>query len=492
LLGLVNNFPGNMQSFSLKIDQITSLGSEMPPHTVVLDIGKTQSKVSLWRPDGELVERRVRPNERGAGAVSLDAIGIEAWLAEALTDFARRAPVGAIIPVGHGAAAAILRGETLVAAMDYETEADADERARYDAERDPFALTGSPALPNGLNLGFQLHLLERGDARALDGATILPWPQYWAWLLSGVAASEVTSLGCHSDLWLPLAGRPSALAVRRGWAGRLPPLRGASDVLGSIRPEWALRTGLPRDVKIHCGLHDSNAALVAARAFSEIAGMEATVLSTGTWFVAMRTPGEDALLSALPETRDCLVNVDVHGRPTPSARFMGGREIEALTGDAQRIDIAAAQPSLVAAVANVLNAGAMVLPSFAPGVGPFPRAKGGWANQPTDDFQRRAAISLYVALVADATLDLVGARERIVIEGRFAQAQVFARALAALRPGSSIYIADAQNDVSFGALRLLNPDLAPRTRLSRVTPLEHDMGAYRAAWRALAQQDGDG
>ncbi len=67
---------------------------------------------------------------------------------------------------------------------------------------------------------------------------ILPWAQYWSWLLSGVAASEVTSLGCHTDLWNPLTGEASALAERRGWAARLAPLRGAGDILGTLTPAW--------------------------------------------------------------------------------------------------------------------------------------------------------------------------------------------------------------------------------------------------------------
>jgi L-fuculokinase len=31
------------------------------------------------------------------------------------------------------------------------------------------------------------------------------YPQYWAWRLCGAAASEATSLGCHTDLWHPVA-----------------------------------------------------------------------------------------------------------------------------------------------------------------------------------------------------------------------------------------------------------------------------------------------
>jgi sugar (pentulose or hexulose) kinase len=462
------------------------------PHIVVLDIGKTLSKLTLWTAGGDLVERRTRPNERIVfdHYAALDTGGVESWLAETLSEFAALAPVGAIVPVAHGAAAAVIRdGRLAVPPVDYEQPLPAALRAEYDIGRDAFASTGSPALPGGLNLGAQLHLLETIVPGALDGATIVTWPQYWAWVLSGVAASEVTSLGCHSDLWRPVSARPSVLAGSRGWAERLAPIRRAADVLGTIRPEWAARTGLPRDVKIYCGLHDSNAALLAARGFPEIADNEATVVSTGTWFVAMRSPAAGVALDidALPEARDCLVNVDAFGRSVPSARFMGGREIETLTGiDTRRIDLAPDQPALVDAVPAVLRSGAMVLPTLAGGFGPFPRARGRWVGMPADELERRTAVGLYAALVADVSLDLIGSAERILVEGRFAEAQVLVRALASLRPRTAIYTAPPHNDVSFGALRLISPDLRPAASLVRVEPLGMDLTGYRRRWRAEA------
>ena len=50
---------------------------------IVLDVGKTLSKLTLWDPKGQLLERRSRANERiNAGPyLSLDAAGIESWLA---------------------------------------------------------------------------------------------------------------------------------------------------------------------------------------------------------------------------------------------------------------------------------------------------------------------------------------------------------------------------------------------------------------------------
>jgi len=283
--------------------------------------------------------------------------------------------------------------------------------------------------------------------------------------------------------------RPSSLAAKRGWADLLPPIRRAADCLGTLTHEWSQRTGLSREVEVYCGLHDSNAALLAARAFPEIQTGESTVLSTGTWFVAMRTPAVPIDLATLPENRDCLVNVDVHGRSIPSARFMGGREIELLTGiDTRRIDIRPDQPLLVAALAGALESGARLLPTFASGCGPFPHARGRWIRMPVEESARRAMVSLYAAMVADVSLDLIGARDRLVIEGRFAAAAVFVRALARLRPETAVFVANAENDVSYGALRLIDPQLTPKSALTRVEPLETDLRGLRGDWRAEADR----
>ena len=460
--------------------------------TIVLDIGKTLAKLSLWSADGAMIERRVRANARvtSASYLALDAAGIEAWMAETLRELAKLADVGAIIPVGHGAAAAIIRGGRLACPpLDYEDAMPEGLRARYEAGRDAFSDTGSPSLPDGLNLGAQIFRLESLDTNLANDTQILPWAQYWSWLLCGVAASEVTSLGCHTDLWNPLAGKASALAERRGWATRLAPLRGAGEVLGTLTPAWVARTGLPADTEVHCGLHDSNAALLAARGFAEIADSESTVLSTGTWFVAMRSPRDAASMdtSRLDEARDCLINIDAFGKPIPSARFMGGREIETLIGlDTRRIDIAPDQPALLAALPEVLANGAMVLPSFAPGFGPFPHGRGRWIAEPGGPDARRAAVSLYAALVAEASLDLIGTQARLLIEGRFAEGQVFVRALATLRPDLRVYVGKAHNDVSYGALRLLDAALSPAEALELVEPLDVDLAPYRDRWRAEA------
>lgn len=43
------------------------------------------------------------------------------------------------------------------------------------------------------------------------------YPQYWALRLTGIAANEVTSLGCHTDLWNPWTADFHPWST--GWSG---------------------------------------------------------------------------------------------------------------------------------------------------------------------------------------------------------------------------------------------------------------------------------
>ena len=290
--------------------------------TAVIDIGKTNAKVVLVDANGAELEERRRPNAvlPGPPYPHFDANGLWRLILDALSDLAPC--VGAIVPVTHGACAALVDGTGALAlpVLDYEHGGPDEARASYAAP--PFAETGSPPLPGGLNLGAQLHWLAarhpEGVARA---ERLLMWPQYWDYRLTGIAASEVTSLGCHTDLWAPSARAPSSLARARGWDRLMPPLRAAWEVLGPVAPQVAAATGLDPATPVHVGIHDSNASLLPY-----LDEAPCGVLSTGTWVIAMALGGRDVSLDA---ARDTLLNVAADGRCVPTARFMGGRERDA-------------------------------------------------------------------------------------------------------------------------------------------------------------------
>jgi sugar (pentulose or hexulose) kinase len=457
--------------------------------TIVLDVGKTHSKATLWSESGLCEAQRVHTNQRltSGSILTLDVSGIEKWLQHVLSEFATLGPIRAIVPVAHGAGVALLRrGRLQCAPLDYEWPGVAVDRATYDRQRDRFAHSGSPALPAGLNFGIQLHWLESLKSADFRSGTIVPWAQYWAWVLSGVAASEVTSLGCHSDLWRPYEGSHSKLAVDRGWAERLAPLTPAHQILGTLEPEWVARTGLSSQVEVYCGLHDSNAAFLDACNHEALKEHDCTVLSTGTWFVAMRSPlrPDSAHVDTLPEHRDCLVNVGAAGNPVPSARFMGGREIELLTGNLMALDTPEVHEIHHQALMRAIQCEEMTLPGGVAGVGPYPKARRG--PVPRREYPLAHA-HLYAALLTDVSLDLIGSYDTLLIEGRFSAAPLFARALATLRPATRVLVSSDENGVARGALRTAKvkcPDCAP---LSLAEPLAVDITRYRDAWREAAE-----
>lgn len=462
------------------------LSDRSGPAVLVFDVGKTHSKLSLWRAGGEWLAQRSYRNAAAMveGHAVLDHQGIEAFLGESLALFAAQCPIGAIVPVAHGAAAAIVEKDRLLfSPVDYEAPIPPQILADYRAGRDPFAVTGSPAMPGGLNLGAQLHAAEARGQRLAAGALILPWPQYWAWRLCGVAASEVSSLGCHTDLWVPGAGTPSPMAQRRGWAARLAPLRHAGEILGGLSPEWQARTGIGPDCAIFCGLHDSNAALVAARRDPALADAGGTLLSTGTWFVAMQSAGGAAAAEKhLDPQRDCLLNVDIDGRPVPSARFMGGRELDLLLAGLPPAD--GPVPVDEAAIACLIAEDALPGPAHVPGVGPFPNRQGCWPNRPTDPALARMAALLYLALVSDVMLDLVGSDGAVLVDGPAAGESLFVRALASLRPGVHIAALPSRDAVALGALFLAAPQAVRPAPAPRAMPLAADLRGHAGRWRA--------
>lgn len=423
----------------------------MAAAVLVLDVGKTNAKLTLASLEGRSPVTRVRANKAvAADRATLDAEGIEAWMVATMVELAALAEIVAIVPVAHAAAAALITGDTLaVPVLDYEAEPPARVRAAYDGRRDPFARTLSPRLPGGLNLGVQLSWQE--DQIGGD-VVLVPWAQYWALRLCGERASEVTSLGSHTDLWFPRERAYSNLARREGWAERFAPLFAAGDVLGPLRPDLAARTGIDGSCGVLCGLHDSNASLCAARSLPDVAGGPFCLVSTGTWFVLMQSGATREV--ELEEAPGTLGNVDVEGRVVPSARFMGGREFAAAAGDAGAAGSVADAARLVERGRAPLTAG-----------------------------ERAAQASLGLALKTAEHLDLIAAEGPVVIEGRFAADPVYAAALAGLRPRSPVLGVETADGVALGAARLFAPHLTPAAA-RRAAPLGLDLRAWAERSRA--------
>ena len=452
-----------------------------PDLIAIVDVGKTNTKLVLLEiGTGRVAWHAERPTRAiaGTGLRQLDVAGIEQWIVTTLARTPNNDCIRALVPIAHGAAAVLLDAQNnALAAPDYEDPLFEKVAEAYREQRDTYATTFSPWLPLGLNLGRQLFFLQtRHPDLFAQTKRILTFPQYWAARFSGVDATEVTSLGCHTDLWRPVDGRFSMLAEREGWSTLLAPLRAANDELGKITPEFASTTGLSGDCRVLCGIHDSNASYLA-HAATRRHDRELAVVSSGTWTVVMADRGS---LDHLDESRDMLANVDAFGAPVATARFMGGREYVAIAG----LHGMRAAPCRTA-LDRVLETGAIALPCFADAGGPFAGRQGRIVNAEKLSAEERASLAtLYLALMTDLRLDELQAGNSIVIDGPLATNPIFARILRAFRPAAEVGISDARLACCSAAHFLATGELLRNAAPDRAEPMESDaLLEYRERWR---------
>jgi sugar (pentulose or hexulose) kinase len=449
-------------------------------HVGVIDIGKTNAKVAVV----DLTTRREIAVETTSNTVlpgppwpHFDTDALWCFVTASLSRLHAAHGIEGLAVTTHGACVALLTATGKLAApvLDYEYTGPDTTRREYDAIRPSFAETGSPPLPMGLNIGAQLFWQFAQDPNLRDRtAQVVTWPQYWGFRLTGNATCDVTSLGCHTDLWDPYSGQPSGLVARLGLTGKLAPVLSPADPLGTILPEVAARTGLPANTPVVCGIHDSNASL-----FPHILDRPApfSVVSSGTWVISMAMGGNPVTLDP---GRDTLVNVNALGAPVPSARFMGGREYDAVlqgqTGIATLDDIA-----------TVLGRDIMLLPSVQAGSGPFPERKSRWTTDDRTQGQTEVALGYYLALMTAECLTMIGAQGPVIVEGPFARNPYFTAMLAAAA-GRGIIASPAQTGTAVGAALLFQPSGKPAAPPAETSVMpDTALATYAVRWRQLVR-----
>ena len=446
----------------------------------VFDLGKTNSKLFVFSPAGDIIaEERTAPRWRDHGGMKvLDDVQLYDWMRTALADAIERHGVGGVMFSGHGCTFALVSDGALThPILDYEQDPPEDIAQRIETLLPDFAETYSPRLPLGLNFSRHLLWLEEAAPAAMDQARhILSYLQFRSWRFSGVPVSEISYLGCHSHLWAPLEQDFSSLVEARGWREKMPPRARAGVVLGST--EITLPSGKKSPVNVHNGVHDSNAALHCYRA----AGHESfTLVSSGTWVIIFNA---ECPLDTLDEKRDMLANVSVDGVPTPTIRFMGGREFDLIRNGAP-LDLT---PEALQAV---IDRGQFALPSFAAG-GPVPETAGEILGSFTSPTERTALALLYIVLMTDLALDLIGSQNTVIIDGGLIKTGFYVETLAQLRPRQTFLSGDNPEGSATGAAILayeamghsVEPVHCAEAKPTSLSGLDD----YRARWRAMVEE----
>jgi sugar (pentulose or hexulose) kinase len=454
----------------------------------VLDVGKSNVKLSACTADGHVLETLSLPNivRPGPPWRHHDLAVQNTFVLEGLAMLSRRHPLAHFVASGHGSGGMLVgedpdaHGTGIVLPMvDYEQPLPAGLDVAYAPQSGGFFDRGSAVMMAATHTARQMFWAETAEPQAFARARwCLGIPQYWAWRLTGRAVSEASILGAQSHLWNVKNGTWAPIVQARGWGRLMPPFARAADDLGPIRLDMAKRHNLP-PLRVHAGAHDSSVSFFRYQA----AGLEDFVLvSTGTWIVCFADRMD---LSRLDEARGMTCNADIHGAPLGGGLTMGGREYAVVAGDQPEGALAAATT-----LARLVAEGTYALPTFGTNPGQFPGSAGKGrilGPLPRNAEDRHALAVLYCALLAVSCANMLGAARPWVLDGSFLRDPAFVGLVAALRPGRQTHTAKESYGIAAGAALLCRPiGLAP-LELTAAQPLVlPGLTEYAARWSALA------
>ena len=164
-------------------------------------------------------------------------------------------------------------------------------------------LTASPVL-GSLNSGMQLYRIKYENPELFKRIKYaLHLPQYLSYLISGEAYSDLTSVGCHTNLWDFTKNTYHEWVKKEGLFDKLAPIVPSNSVMPAAFPG--------NNYAVGAGFHDSSAALVPYLVnFHE----PFILLSTGTWCISLN-PFNSSPLTADELENDCLCYLQYEGKP---------------------------------------------------------------------------------------------------------------------------------------------------------------------------------
>ncbi|MFW5828840.1 MAG: FGGY family carbohydrate kinase, partial [Planctomycetota bacterium] len=304
----------------------------MSGHVAIFDVGKSNKKVVLFDEGMQQVaaEYQAFPAlEEGAEHYEQTAAVTE-WFLQTLRNLAAEHSIEAVGITTHGACAAGVDadGGLVEPVYAYTTDPGADFHADFHARcgtpRDLHRELASPSLAGSLlNLGVAAHYVqERHPEQWRQIRWFLPYPQYFAHVLTGKAAAEPTMLACHAYLYDFATGTYSRIPRELGLMDRLPDIVPSGQVIGGVSPAVAAATGLAAGTPVIAGVHDSNASLIP---YLMLQDGRFILNSSGTWCVLMK-PGSDRQLDDAQMDRNVFCNCSVFGDPVKTALVMAGQE----------------------------------------------------------------------------------------------------------------------------------------------------------------------
>lgn len=299
----------------------------MIPVIAIYDIGKTNKKFFLLDESYKIVLERSASfdeitDEDGDSCEDINLIS--SWVTGTLTEILqiKKFDIRAINFSAYGASLVYINenGEVIAPLYNYLKKYPGylqDELYNKYGGAAAFSCETASPLLGSLNSGLQLYrLMKEKPALYKEIKYALHLPQYISYLVTRLAWSDITSIGCHTHLWDFNKNEYHQWVKDSGMDKKLAPVS-TSDKTNTIDID-------DRNVVAGTGLHDSSAALIPYLAvFSE----PFILLSTGTWCISLN-PFNDAPLTEEELKKDCLSYIEYKGKPVKASRLFAGYEHE--------------------------------------------------------------------------------------------------------------------------------------------------------------------
>ncbi len=425
-------------------------------HTVIFDIGRTNKKVYVF----DVAERVLFTDSRSFDEVTdddgfpcEDLSAICAWVDECVADLVERFDVSRLNFSTYGATLVHLdgNGRTTTPLYSYlkpTTIPRLHEVYRTVGGPQSFHVqTGSPSL-GMLNSGLQLSWLKQTKPKAFAATqTSLHFAQYLSYRFTGAIRSEYTSVGCHTCLWD--FGRRSyhPWLASMGLSRLLPDVGSAYDSSASATFGGRIEVGV--------GVHDSSAALLV---HSRQQHEPFILVSTGTWAINFN-PDNYSPLTAYELGRDCLTFLDPDGHAVKASRMFFGREHDVRVEELSKFygvhldtyKLVRYRPDLDPLTAKPRFRWSQLTASLPRGTGEHT------TDQDFNAAYHRLMRELINVLSDQIRLIATPAAERhLIIDGGFANSEVFKDMLSSNFPKAHLTVADNPIGSALGAFYALH------------------------------------
>jgi sugar (pentulose or hexulose) kinase len=332
----------------------------------------------------------------------------------------------------------------------------------YGGEQEFSRKTASPIL-GSLNSGMIIYRLKEEDPEVFSRIKYsLHLPQYVAFLISGQYASDITSIGCHTNLW-----DFDENAYHR-WVSQ----EQIMDKLAPIQPgDLVTSRNLNNQERlVGVGLHDSSSALIPYLvSFQE----PFVLISTGTWCISLN-PFNHSPLTHEELQYDCLCYMQYNGKPVKASRLFAGYEHEQqikrlatyFNKDINYFKTVSFDSSIIHLLKSQKKTEGIDFAQLAKP--PMPDTLFGHRDLAEFDSYEQAYHQLILDIVSQQIVStglvLTGsAVKRIFVDGGFGKNPIYMNLLAAAFPEMEVFAASVAQATSLGAALSIHRHWNPKT-----------------------------